>query len=251
MPFHYLHCINLFAPLALSCCLMTMPAFAQAESVPQDAPAENQQAQDGSQDQPPRSIDDLLGIEEDASAESARTAAEAESEAELERALNNEEISDAFRDAIRQMGVSADLLRDQLDPGLGTQRIQEEILRKLDLLIESAQKQSSSSSSSSSSQQQQQQQQQQQPRPQQQNQQQQNQAQNQANQNPTDSSSPRPPDAEATDINSMLAEDQIEWGALPERYRDQLLQAMKDKPSALYKRLTDEYYRRLADEASR
>ena len=202
-----------------------------------------------------QSLDDLLGIEEDASAESARETAEAEAQAELERALNEQQISDAFKEAIQKMAVSAELLGEKFDSGLGTQRIQEDIIKKLDVLIESAQKQqSNSSSSSSSSSQQQQQQNQQQPRKQQQNQQQQNQqnqAQNNANQNPTDSSSPQPPGSEAVDINSILSEDRMEWGTLPDRYRDQLLQAMKDKPSSLYKRLTDQYYKRLADEATK
>ncbi len=37
------------------------------------------------------------------------------------------------------------------------------------------------------------------------------------------------------------------WGSLPERLRDMLLQGSGEKFSTTYERLTEEYYRRLAE----
>ena len=39
------------------------------------------------------------------------------------------------------------------------------------------------------------------------------------------------------------------WGALPDRLRGALLQGVADQYSALYERLTERYYQRLAEEA--
>jgi hypothetical protein len=38
-----------------------------------------------------------------------------------------------------------------------------------------------------------------------------------------------------------------EWGSLPQRVRDMLLQGRNEKFSSLYEKLTGEYYRRLAE----
>ena len=48
-----------------------------------------------------------------------------------------------------------------------------------------------------------------------------------------------------------LSESRIEWGKLPERVRELVLQGRRDRVSSIYERLTREYYRRLAEEASR
>ncbi|MCA9296041.1 MAG: hypothetical protein KC983_05975, partial [Phycisphaerales bacterium] len=112
--------------------------------------------------EPPATLDDLLGIDDDNEDDNAASAAAREQEEALEDRLNEESVSDAFHEAIAKMTLSADRLDQSFDPGLGTQRIQEDIIAKLSYLIEKAQEQqqsSSSSSSSSSSQQQQQQQQ--------------------------------------------------------------------------------------------
>ncbi len=49
--------------------------------------------------------------------------------------------------------------------------------------------------------------------------------------------------------NEPLAERLAEWGALPPRLRDQLMQGLEDRYSGLYRRLTEQYYRRLAEES--
>jgi hypothetical protein len=48
-----------------------------------------------------------------------------------------------------------------------------------------------------------------------------------------------------------LDESRVEWGRLPERVRELILQGRRDRVSTLYERITREYYRRLAEEASR
>ncbi len=141
------------------------------------------------------------------------------------------------------MGLTADLLENERDPGLGTQRLQEEILAKLDELIDQAQKQRMSMSSQSPGQQDQSDAQQQ-PRP-----------------RPTDSAGQQrtqagesqpgaPPGRQEGDINRVLEETGSEWGNLPPRLRDELIQGRDDRPSRLYRRLTEEYYTRLAREGA-
>lgn len=231
--------------------LLGTPAFAQ-DSPPAPPRQDDPKKDEAKKDDAAKSLDELLGLEEDDSSRGAAEAAEREARDALDRALRAKEISDNFRDAIRQMGVSAELLGEKFDAGLGTQRVQEEIIRKLDDLIASARKEQSSSSSSSSSQSSSQQNRQQ-PRQQQQNNQQSPSDQNDSsrNNNPADSTQSNAPTQQPEgELKSLLAEGGVEWGSLPERVRDQLMQAMRDQPSALYRRLTQEYYRRLAEESS-
>lgn len=192
------------------------------------------------------SLDELLGIEEEDTPDSAAETAERQQEQELQRRLAEQEVSDAFEVALTKMKLSAELLDVQLDTGLGTQRVQEEILTSLDTIIENAQKmqsQSASSSSSSSQQQQQQQSPGQQQRSQSQS--------DQRNQQPSDSNANlEPPPREEGPINSVIEESRKEWGTLPERIRQELYQGRREKFSSIYDRLTREYYKRLAEEAS-
>jgi hypothetical protein len=216
------------------------PALGQPADVPSEPPAVAET---------PPSLDELLGLDEDERDEAAATAAEREAEDALQQQLAEEEIGDAFAAAIEKMALSAELLDRRFDAGLGTQRIQEDVIAKLDQLIEFAKQQQSSSScsnpsgsstnSDSSSA----------PQPKQQNAQQQQQA-SQRNPNPTDSQEGDPPQRQDGDINTMLEESRTEWGGLPPRIRNELLQGRSDKYSALYEQLTREYYQRLAEEGS-
>ncbi len=52
------------------------------------------------------------------------------------------------------------------------------------------------------------------------------------------------------DINTMIEEQRTEWGNLPQRVREMLLQGREEKFSSLYEELTREYYRRLAEDGS-
>ncbi len=169
--------------------------------------------------------------------------------------MGDSEITDALVKAIAEMEEAASRLSQRKDPGLETQRMQESVLRRLDQVIAAAQ------------QRQQQQQQQQQGQGQQQQQQQQKQEdgskQNQEQQAKGQQQKPgqkqpgsnEPNQGQVTkgtagDANAggPIEETRIEWGRLPQRVRSELDQGLGEKFSPLYKRLTEMYYRRLAEE---
>lgn len=145
--------------------------------------------------------------------------------------------------ALSYMETSATYLTGSRDPGLTTQRSQEEVLRQLDALIAMAQQ----NQNRNQSQQQQQQQQAQQSGDQQQRQQQQGSPQ------PVDSDNMGAdgrPALQQAELSGEIRESGSEWGNLPPRIRDMLLQGRGESASALYRELTERYYRRLAEEAS-
>lgn len=191
------------------------------------------------EDEPLPTLDELLGLDgEDEQEKKPKTDA---ADAELERVLEQQKpIADEFLEAVGLMRESAKRLSDSTDTGIVTQRLQEDILRRLDELIDRAGEQSSSSSSSSQSDQQQQQQQQP-------NQQRRDESQANANDNQTESDAPGQQDAR---LGAQATLDGARWGNLPERLRDALLQGSSDSYSSLYKAMTESYYRRLAEEAS-
>ena len=202
----------------------------------QDAPEEQEQ---------PASLDELLGIAEENS-EAPEDAARIEQDDDLDRALEESSMQDNFSVAIEKMEISANMLGDRHQSGLGTQRIQEDILRRLEFLMDQARQQQAMQSQSSQSARQNQ------PSPgdlsqPQQNQQQQGQNQNPSNENQQEGT---PPPRQEGDINSNLEEEQREWGSLPERIREQLLQGRNEAFSRLYEKMTRSYYRLLAEEES-
>ncbi len=192
----------------------------------------------------PPSLDDLLGLETDESESDADEAARLESERELQRRLDEKEINDAFLVALDRMAMSAKRLGELFDTGLATQRIQEDILAKLDQLIDRARRMQSQASASSSS------------SPQSSQSQNPGQRSNQANNSqrrdgtPQDSQEGNPPPRQEGDIQTILQEAGVEWGTLPQRLREELQQGRNDKFSSMYRRLTEEYYKRLAEEGS-
>lgn len=209
----------------LALCVLAPGAFAQPESEPKD--------------QPLPTLDELLGIEDKPKpeTESAPDAADAD----LDRQLAQEKpIADEFLEAVGLMRESAGRLSGQADTGIVTQRLQEDILRRLDQLIQRAGEQSSSSSSSSQSQQQQDQQQQPSQQRRSENQ--------QASGEPQDR--PEGPAGEDARLGAQAILDGARWGNLPERLREALLQGSSDSYSSLYRSMTEAYYKRLAEEAS-
>lgn len=190
------------------------------------------------EEDPLPTLDELLGIEKETKpeAEAAPDAADAELDRQLAEA---KPIADEFLEAVGLMRESAGRLSTQADTGLVTQRLQEDILRRLDELIDRAGKQSNSNSPSSSKSQSQQQQQP--------NQQRRDENQ-QASGEPQDKSDA--PAGEDAQLGARAALDGARWGNLPERLRDALLQGSSDSYSSLYKSMTEAYYRRLAEEAS-
>lgn len=139
------------------------------------------------------------------------------------------------------MAASARRLLDVHDPGLTTQRYQEDALRNLEELIQQAQQQNppqqqpSPNSGEPNSQQQPPQQNTGQPQ--------------QPGAAPSEGQDARP-SREETELNGELAEGRVEWGGLPARVRDMLLQGRSDSAASLYRRLTELYYQRLAEEAN-
>ncbi len=151
-----------------------------------------------------------------------------------------EQVFDEMRTVSQRLGQDR-------DAGLDTQRIQERILDKLDQLIRAAQQAQQSGGSGSP----------QNPQPQQQdqgssgNRPQQAQGDQQGpagNDNQGVAGEPAsPPDT--ADGTAPLQERRIEWGNLPPRLRDELLQGSGERFSPVYQDLTEAYYRRLAEEA--
>jgi len=194
---------------------------------------------DGDGGGPLESLDALLGLEDDEATDAGSRSLPELSDAALDRALSQAEASQAFEQAAGLMRESAQRLTELADAGIATQRLQEDILRKLDAVIEAAKQnqQNSSSSSSSSSNQNQSQEQPSQP---------QASSSSPGGENTTEQDSPgRQDGALRTDLEATAAT----WGALPDRVRESLSQGVSDRYSALYERLTEAYYRALAERA--
>ncbi len=210
---------------------LAWPAFAQDGSS-EDSQVERREA--------PPTLDELLGLED------AGEVRERERELpindptknELDRRLEGQQINEAFIEAVALMGETAQRIDLAGDTGITTQRLQEEILRKLDQVLEAARQQQSQSSSSSSDSPQQQPDQQQQ----------------QENRNPQQSESSDAQDAPAeqdSQLSPQGAGNSASWGSLRARVRDALVQGTSDPFSSLYRSLTEDFYKRLAEEDGR
>lgn len=215
------------------------------------------------QDQP--SLDDLLNITPDKPADGTDPADTGTAPLDPNLPdLIEQGMGDNLTEALREMEQAATRLADASDAGLDTQRLQESVLRRLDMVIAQAreqQQQSSSSSSSSSGESQQQGEGQPQDTGSGQNtgQNQSGNPQNAGQQNqqqqgdPGQSQDSDPSRAGEADpiINpgDPLAESRKEWGNLPPRVRDELLQGLSERFSPVYREMTEAYYRRLAEEA--
>lgn len=226
-------------------------------------PAKPDDAKPGGEGQPPapKSLDDLLGVPQDkpTGVEPAADPALDEQARRLKKSLEEASMDDLVTRAIDGMKSASDRLSSAKDAGIGTQRIQEDVVRTLDRLLEEAQRQQQQRSSSrSSSRSQSSAQKQSEGDPQEQSGQQRGaprsargiQDEQVATQSAGDTAAERERD-EATGNPGELDEARIEWGRLPERVRELVLQGRRDRVSSMYERLTREYYRRLAEEASK
>ncbi|MBC7834464.1 MAG: hypothetical protein H7Y88_05100 [Phycisphaerales bacterium] len=197
----------------------------QPESQPESKPAPG-----GGEALP--SLDDLLGTVSEAPAtpESGKD--------DLDQKLKGVEVSDAFRRAVNLMGQASTRLGAK-DRGLATQRLQEDAVRKLDELITAQQKQSKSSPNKK-------------PQP--------DESSPSPGSKPSSSSASQPQQGENNaevdppprrdgQLNPEVAAARAAWGALPARVRDTLMQGSQDRFSSMYERLTQDYYRRLAEES--
>lgn len=205
-----------------------------------------------------RGLDELLGLEEaeprdgdeEAAGEDAGELADSD-RVELERRLSSGEAAEELESAVQQMRETAFRLDRVRDAGLTTQRLQEEVIKKLDVLVRAAEQQQSQSgggggSGSQSGQRQ--------PAGGEMAQGQRSAA-GQGRQQASSGGSgdeTRAGDGRATDgVTDAVAGDGAAWGALPERVRDRLIEGSSDYFSAMYKSWTEAYYRRLAEEAGR
>ncbi len=209
------------------------------------------------------SLDELLGIKPKPADKPATTtptkpdepvtspdAAPDQSKTDLDRLLSAQEIGDAFKQAIALMGDASKRLNDHADNGLGTQRVQEDVVKRLDQLLASLDKQKQQGSPSSK------------PSPK-----------NQDSESEPGASKPKPkpgpgegkqsqpggdgaqaqggPTLQEGALKPELESARAAWGSLPARIRAMLMQGTEDRFSARYKGLTQEYYKRLAEENSK
>ncbi|MGV6815346.1 MAG: hypothetical protein ACWA5W_10125 [Phycisphaerales bacterium] len=218
--------------------LLHSPSFAQEG----DTPKPTSTPTPTSTSDPLPSLDELLGLE-DAPADSTQSTTQPTThQAELDAILSPKQAGQAFTQAVGLMEQVARRLDQHHDLSLETQRLQQDILTKLDQVIASAQKGNSKGSSSSSSSQSQ-------GSNQQQPDQQQAQAEGQPGNQPGDpAGESMPAPGSQADPNAPVAPDGVTWGSLPERIRQALSQGFSDQYSELYRKATEEYYKALAED---
>lgn len=155
---------------------------------------------------------------------------------------------DDFKEAVALMGQSAIRLREASDTSVQTQRVQEEAVRKLDALIAKAKKnqQSQCNNSCDNPENQKEKDKQDQASKPKQSQQSQQERQQGKDSQSTTAEAPR-----ATDPNlrPALESARAAWGNLPQRLRQTLMQGAGDTFSKSYQRMTEEYYKRLGEQA--
>lgn len=209
------------------------PQPAQAPSQPKDAPPAAAPQAPPSPPAPVPTLDELLGLG------GAAPGAGDPTRDDLNKRLADENPADLFEQAVGLMGATASRLGDAADTGLDTQRLQEDTLRKLDAMISQMRRQ----------QQQQQQQKQRQQSPQEQQEQQRRLEQSTRQETRSaDSQNIDPPGRRDGALRPGLEAAKAAWGALPARIRDLLLQGSGEKFSSAYERMTEEYYRKLAEQ---
>jgi hypothetical protein len=184
-------------------------------------------------------LDDLLGLRP--APEKPAPPAVDPAQVELERALTTQEVDEAFEQAVGLMRQVAERLGTAKDTGLDTQRLQGDILAKLDKLLDDAQRNSQQQQSRSRSRGSQQQQQQGQPG------QQSSQQQAGAAQPSNQGGNPDVPRQDG-ELRAAATGGAASWGNLPPHLRESLTQGRSDRFSSLYQQLTEEYYKRLAEE---
>lgn len=220
------------------------PAKAPASDPPAKAPAP-------ADDLP--GLDELLGIVKPKDA--GKAGLPDSMKTDLDKRLSAEQTGDLFQEAVALMGDASKRLAAAMEltrakpgegavwgaeAGLGTQRVQEDVIRKLDAII--AQLEQSGGGQSSRSRQQ--------PGDPAQPQSQQR---TQSRQNPTSRGGDGQtehdgPAQQPGEMRPELDAARAAWGALPERVREMLQQGSGDKYSSLYERLTADYYKRLAEQ---
>jgi len=296
---------------ALACLAATVGLSLPTPAHPQDTPREDAAIQNTPADGSEPTLDDLLGLDEDESDEAdgdaeagdndkpdkpdqpADDEAEADAETdpaapeltrELDKRLSGEEASEQFVQAIQEMEDVAIRLGEGSDPGIDTQRMQDEIILKLEQIISSAEKSPSQQQQSKPGQpgqgkprqadkggQQPGQQQGQKPSEQPgQGDQPGQQAQGENGQQPGEQQGEQPGDQQGQKPGGQQAEGnqsgddarqgdvrnaelsmkdlrEGEWGNLPPRLRDELSESLSEEFNPVYRAATEAFYRRIAE----
>jgi len=122
---------------------LALPTPAHTQEKTHDEPAIENTADDGNEP----SIDELLGLDDDKPADKpdddkadADDDTDPELTRDLDKALTGKEAADQFAQAIQEMEEVAIRLGDENDPGIDTQRMQDQIILKLEQIIASAEK---------------------------------------------------------------------------------------------------------------
>lgn len=168
-------------------------------------------------------------------------------DAQARKALEKEEkeAADAFRKAVSEMYQVSERIGKEADTSRDVQRDQEEIVKKLDQIIETAEKCQGGGKGSPKSGP---------PKEKKQNGSQKNQQQGkkpgQQQQQASAGSTPGKSGGVTggSGITTPLAELRERWGSLPGRVREQLMQGVQEKVSPVYREWTEQYYKRLAEE---
>ncbi|MBL8759769.1 MAG: hypothetical protein JNL50_00560 [Phycisphaerae bacterium] len=216
------------------------PADAPKPETPKPAEDEADPLQDAKKDEPKKDepptldLDELLGLPKSDRPPGATDPAKEN----LDEALEPEGQSEAFSEAIDLMRRSAARISKGGDVGIDTQRLQQDAVRRLDQLIAAAQQ------NAQRRQQKQQQQQQEQQQQQQQSQREQQQRSQAKGQEPNSVNSPGRQDGPGNAAPAPGAT----WGSLPDRVRQALTEGLSDRFSSMYRSLTEDYYRRLAEQ---
>ena len=225
-------------------------------------------------DKPP-SLDEALGLGDGGKQSDTTT-----DTSELQRSLDGAKPRDILNSAIDDMKHSAQLLEAN-DSGISTRRVQESVVRKLDELIATAQRMKQQQSQQGQESQGQQSQGQSgkgknqgkdqgakdgkdgqdgkkpepgengQPRGGRDGKQDQDGADGKRRKDGDATSNEPPEQADPTMNSAQFDEARAEWGRLPPRVREAVRQGVRDPMSAAYRQLTQDYYRRLAEEPKR
>lgn len=210
-------------------------APAKPDSKPAQKPADKPAEKPAGEEVP--DLDSLLGTKPDLPAKAPDPSDPTRKE--LDRQLSLEEQADEFARAVELMNETADRVEKQSDTGLATQRLQEDILTRLDRLIKAAEQNSSSKSK--------QQKKSDQDQKSNQNMRQQSQAQSKDAANNPGERADGPARQDGALGNAPVAPP-ASWGDLPAHVRDALMQGFSDKFSSMYQGMTESYYRKLAQE---
>ena len=275
---------------------LTVTLVLPSIAYPQQAPDNEEPAienQPESTDEP--SIDDLLGIDDDPADDEPNADDPAGDEPDdtdpkltrdLDKALTGQQAADQFSQAIEEMEEVAIRLGEESDPGIDTQRMQDEIILKLEQIIASAEKVKSQQKPQPGQGQPQQQQarqadkQQGQQPGEQQGEQQGQQPGEQQGQQPGDQQGQQPGDQQGqgeqqgdqqgqgeqqaqqpgqqsgqTGSRGSVRNEELsmkdlregEWGNLPPRLRDELAESLSEQFNPVYRAATEAFYRRIAE----